>query len=464
MKNISLFKKLILSFFCLFSFSVYAADIVVNGSGLSGTYTTISAGINAASPGDRVLVSNQSFPYQEDTIFINKSVTILPYNDVSHIHFEGHFMITLDSISELNLIGFNSNSSNVRAVFNDTSRNSLTTINIIDCDFDQVYLSFPKTSVYTSFSSINAISLAHGDVIGCDIQNLVFGDFDENNNFGYNGSPFGEFGFISTNYNQIGQNYFPNECELDNSIIPFGNVDTYSDTCNFIGNKFVRINFISKDFAVNFRNNKTLNYGFLNYGYFTIISLCSSSKGTNNIINNTLDVRLCLDLYKCSSNGFVNFRDISLRFLNNDNFNNPDIRPPSYNNASSIYNYSNINNLINNSITSYNKSSYMGCSPNCSSLPNIGDSIFQQGPSNYNNDNPNPSSEFLNLDLSLNIVGINGGSYAWENIIGGNSEPGFGSIQNSFTNSKARITYLNLPTQIFDPANIKIKAKAVHGN
>ena len=86
MKNISLFKKLILSFLCLFSFSVYAADIVVNGSGLSGTYTTISAGINAASPGDRVLVSNQSFPYQEDTIFINKSVTILPYNDVSHIH------------------------------------------------------------------------------------------------------------------------------------------------------------------------------------------------------------------------------------------------------------------------------------------------------------------------------------------------------------------------------------------
>ena len=56
MKNISLFKKLILSFFCLFSFSVYAADIVVNGSGLAGTYTTISAGINAASPGDRVLV------------------------------------------------------------------------------------------------------------------------------------------------------------------------------------------------------------------------------------------------------------------------------------------------------------------------------------------------------------------------------------------------------------------------
>ena len=76
----------------------------------------------------------------------------------------------------------------------------------------------------------------------------------------------------------------------------------------------------------------------------------------------------------------------------------------------------------------------------------------------------NPSSEFLNLDLTLNTKGKSGGSYAWENIIGGNSGPGFGSIQNSSTSSKARITYLNLPTQIFDPANIKIKAKAVHGN
>ena len=31
--------------------------------------------------------------------------------------------------------------------------------------------------------------------------------------------------------------------------------------------------------------------------------------------------------------------------------------------------------------------------------------------------------------------------------------------------SKARITYLNLPTQIYDPStNISIKAKSVHGN
>ena len=54
------YSKYLLKSFVMFlafsTLSTYAADIVVNGSGLIGTYTTISAGINAASPGDRVLV------------------------------------------------------------------------------------------------------------------------------------------------------------------------------------------------------------------------------------------------------------------------------------------------------------------------------------------------------------------------------------------------------------------------
>ena len=67
----------------------------------------------------------------------------------------------------------------------------------------------------------------------------------------------------------------------------------------------------------------------------------------------------------------------------------------------------------------------------------------------------------MDLDLTLNSIGVDGGSYTKDNIIGNqNTDPGFGSL----SGSKARITYLNLPTQIFDPSNIRIKAKAVHGN
>ena len=48
-------------FLLVATISVNAADIVVNGSGLPGTYNTISAAVQAASAGDKILVSNQHF-------------------------------------------------------------------------------------------------------------------------------------------------------------------------------------------------------------------------------------------------------------------------------------------------------------------------------------------------------------------------------------------------------------------
>ena len=108
-------------------------------------------------------------------------------------------------------------------------------------------------------------------------------------------------------------------------------------------------------------------------------------------------------------------------------------------------------NIINNSISSYNSNSNI-----YGDLDLLANQSFSFGPNSLE---PNPSAEFLNLNLSLNTAGTSGGSYAWTNI-NPTGISGFGQ----FTGSKARITYLNLPTQIFDPSNIRIKAKAVHGN
>ena len=71
--------------------------------------------------------------------------------------------------------------------------------------------------------------------------------------------------------------------------------------------------------------------------------------------------------------------------------------------------------------------------------------------------NGSPSNEFLNLDLTRNTQGRNGGSYAWDNYYSQNST-------GNYRLNKARIVDLNLPTQIFDPANISIKVKATHKN
>ena len=445
---ISLLKILFISL-SFTSFTANGADVVVNGSGLSGTYTTISAGINAANPGDRILVSNQSFPYQEDTIFINKDVTILPYNDIAHIQYEGQIKIILDSISNLTLIGFNSPNSTVWSQFNDTSRNSLSTINIIDSYFSNIYLDQPKTSFYLSHSTANLVVFTHGDIIANNITILKIGNFDcsySNSNSSYNHC-LQNFYYVGGS-NQIGwsSGSMPSECELFSYYIPFGNISVYSDTCNIIANDITRFENINRDFPINFRNNQVT--------YLNFYLLASTSKGVNQIINNNIANPSYLYASYCSNTSNYNYSDITLNFLNNYNLNNHylSIIAPTYiNNAE--YTISNLS-PNKNSISSYNSQSFVGSNHFPPSSSAIVDSTFNIGPNTTN-----PSSEFLNLNLTLNVQGINGGSYAWGNIIGG-PLPGFGSM----TGSKARITYLNLPTQIFDPSNIRIKAKAVHGN
>ena len=114
---------------------VNATDILVNSSGLAGSYTTISAAVQAASAGDRILISPQIMPYQEDSLVIDKDLTLMPYATNSFVSFEGSIQLTLDSIANFTLIGFRGDYEfeNLFSVFNDTSRNSLSVVNIIDC-------------------------------------------------------------------------------------------------------------------------------------------------------------------------------------------------------------------------------------------------------------------------------------------------------------------------------------------
>ena len=107
-----------------------------------------------------------------------------------------------------------------------------------------------------------------------------------------------------------------------------------------------------------------------------------------------------------------------------------------------------------NNFQSYNSNSSYSSNP--SSPSNT--TVLQMGPGTSNN-NYNPSAEYLNLDLTPNTAGKEGGSHAFNNY-----NPSGSAGFNTMTGSKARITYLNLPTLIFDPSNIQIKAKAVHGN
>ena len=56
--------------------------------------------------------------------------------------FEGDILVTLDSIAELTLIGFDSEDTHVWSVFNDTTRNSLSAVNVVDCQFKTLEFSW----------------------------------------------------------------------------------------------------------------------------------------------------------------------------------------------------------------------------------------------------------------------------------------------------------------------------------
>ena len=448
-------KYLTILFLFATTISINAQDIVVNGSGLPGTYSTISAAVQAANSGDKILVSNQAFPYQEDTLFIDKDVTILPYSDITHIEFEGDIQITLDSISDLTLIGFDSNQTDIFTVFNDTTRNSLSTVNIVDCHFGEINLDQPKTSLYLSYSSVNRVRFSHGDIIGNSISGTLFLGM---HNYDIYGSNFYRPQFENMDQNYIGFSNNPSKCQMYENNIRFGDIETFSDTCNIIANDIssaLTVNTL--DYPVNIRNNSLAQYYSINW-----MLSCPIQKGTNQIINNSFgweSYSFRLLFIHCSDSDNFNFRDVKFEIYNNNQSNWPAVAiTKPYNQTPSLYDIGTVNR---NSICSYNTQGtvYWDGNNSGSVSGDFADDLFFEGPGNSNNQNPNPSPQFLNLDLTPNIVGKNGGSDAWDNYHP-NGNVGFGTM----TGSKARITYLNLPTQIFDPNNIQIKAKAVHGN
>tara|TARA_B100001057_G_scaffold485149_1_gene564397 strand:+ start:226 stop:1770 length:1545 start_codon:yes stop_codon:yes gene_type:complete len=497
----------------------YSSDILVNNSGADGTYLSIEEAVEAAENGDRILISPKDLVYNIDTLVINKNLTLMPYSSNSFVHFKGNIHLVLDSITDFTIIGFRYDHENEFGVDNlystmtDTSRDFLSTINIIDCRIKNIRMDQPKTSTYLSYSDVYHISFSHGDIIGNKIGNLNFGNFDYSQsviqshiNCDYTDSdcklnaPRLYWSDIYGETNPLNDEHC-SECDLFSYYIPFGDVNVYSDTCNIIANFFTqgghsKINFFNLDFPINLSNN------FMKQGHSRVYLMSSAIKGTNQIINNVFkDNFLAFSLAYCEQNSTFNFFDIKLEILNNDNsyvgFYSSD--NPSTNNYNSLQ-------YMNESVYAYNTNSYF------SSNANFAEDFFEIGTSaqlpDYNSPGiSNPSLKYLNLDLTVNSIGTEGGSHAWSNYHGvhlsydwrinkwGNpnfnfenevtevnllqdlvdyNAYGVGYVEDHELNynyagrisgdNRARITYLNLPTQIFNPANIKVKARAVHGN
>ena len=210
-----------------------------------------------------------------------------------------------------------------------------------------------------------------------------------------------------------------------------------SDTINIIANEFTTGNnemcYIgSRYFNINVRNNQSYTGAYFKMAYLNY------QNGGNNYINNSSR----FEFFYLNYNGWMVIDDYSnTRVLNNNTLQG--YNPIAYCSGLPCANSINQFTIPQNKrgLYAYNKNPIQGYLFNQSEYGNIG----------------SPSNEFLNLDLTRNTQGVNGGSYAWDNYHSSNST-------NNNNLNKARIVDLNLPTQIFDPANISIKVKATHKN
>lgn len=94
----------------------YAADLIVEENGVSPNFATIQSAVTAATAGDRIFVKNKAgnVPYQEN-VTINKSISILSYDPDAVYYVFGTYTINAIANGEINIIGMYNQSGSVNS-------------------------------------------------------------------------------------------------------------------------------------------------------------------------------------------------------------------------------------------------------------------------------------------------------------------------------------------------------------
>ena len=96
-------KKILIVISLTFLVNANAADLYVNSSGATGTYSTLSAAVQAANDGDRIIIS--TLMNLIENVTINKSVTINSATSGSMFVLNGTMTIQAVANKEIRVIG-----------------------------------------------------------------------------------------------------------------------------------------------------------------------------------------------------------------------------------------------------------------------------------------------------------------------------------------------------------------------
>ena len=424
----------------LFFVSTKAADLYVNNSGQSGTYTTIQAAINAASTGDNIYVSPLN-SYQE-SLSITKSIRIASSVAGSRIIVTQDIKISPLANILVELIGIEGTDVILDTQTSTLGPNSRGRAIITDCSFHDISLDTDYLTLLVVKCSLSGtLTGRHGKVIGNTIAEKIV--INDEPNIGIGDTVIIKANNVTGNI-EVGTD--------DHSIIIQNNKTTFIQVYNWlygsqvnclISNNTITATTImtSTDLGYyDYRNTDTKN------SYRINIASTSTNLSNVSITNNAL---ICPKAVPTGSSSY-RYR-YWYRFIGTSGSTvtvNPDVS----------YNLDAQTQTANNGYTTVYKgnSTYATGIYSLIEKSDIVDPLDETSVTNYLHafkDLGSPSPKFQDIDLTRSGMGHLCGDNSWEMFHGPNSVSG-----------AAYIIGLDLPSEIWPGQTVNLKAEAVHTN
>ena len=453
-----------------------SADLYVNNSGQSGTYTTIQAAINAASTGDNIYVSPLN-SYQE-SLSITKSIRIASSVSGSRIIVSQNIKIYPLANIIVELIGIEGKNVILDSQTSTLGPNSRGKTIITDCSFHDINLDVDYlTSVVVKCDLSGSFTARHGKVLGCVVSESI--NFHDEPNVGIGDTILvkanyvaGEIKIESNDHSMLVENNVANRIRIggatlstllsywivNNTINATGNSSYTSSAYWNLQSGLININTGATDLSnVYVINNKGVIpslYGRTSSqdrSFYSLVGVSKTSASTGGQVTTRPNIDYNFWAYAETGSGFT--------FISTNGYN-------SSSTSSSIRYMSFYSEIYFQNQTfggTYGKAYYyhkdevginnLQWDLSNTSNPVIADPHDLESFSSTLEDIGSPSPKFFDTDLTRSDIGHLGGDNSWEMFHGTNSVSG-----------AAYIIGLDLPSEIWPGQTVNLKAEAVHTN
>ena len=420
--------------FILFSFSINAIAIDrfvdPNLSSSNGTtlFTTITSAVNASVNGDRILIASGT--YNEPSLGLNKSLTLLSQTSGASINFNGNIWIAGFPGMKLEILGFDlgiySVSSSAIAGGNPASRAKVSFIDskMTNLSVDQDYYEFNCASC----SMTGVTTFRFGNFVASKTNDLYLLDEPNINLIG--------------NKNLIAGNVIDNRLEIRNDDYPVIIANSQLKGLYFYKWSISNTNFIKNN---KFVSNTRIVFPVVAYTGVVGLPGYNFDFSSNEFLSNPFFLS-GVEAKSVTVAGQYNTNDCySVGVNNNTQFVNSCI---SFSQSSSLF--------PSPSIPGFFKWTYNGIDLPCT-IPNSTQPLVLTkiiGPVGTNINSGNPNHDYYDIDMTINDRGLQGGPYSTLN---------YNPTTNP-SNGKAFIFDLEMPTDLFPGQQVDIQSKGYHKN